>query len=105
MIIRASICVSDIDKSRITTSEKNGKKYLNLVLMDYKQGQQYGNDGSVAHDVSQEERQAGTKGAFCGNWKWVYKPEGMAAPAPAAPAPPVAKPAAVPVEDDDSIPF
>jgi hypothetical protein len=105
MIIRASICLSDIEKSRITISPKNGKKYLNLVLMDYKDGPRYENDGSVAHDVSKEERETGTKGAFCGNWKWLYRPEAQQRPdAPKVTAASQGVPRSQPPEDDD-LPF
>jgi hypothetical protein len=106
MIIRANICVSDIDKARIFTSEKTSKKYLSLTLMSYKEGpDRFENDGSVAHSVSQEERLAGEKGAFCGSWRWVVRPEGLAQ-APAAPARPPAKPAVSgPPDDSDDIPF
>jgi hypothetical protein len=76
MIIKASIDLSRVDKSRIKTSEKNGKKYLDLILMDTREPSQYGSDGFVAHDQSKEEREAKERQIIVGNWKWVYRPDG-----------------------------
>lgn len=73
MIISASICISDIDKSRITTSEKNGKKYYQISLFDNDKSEY--SDGYIVEDISREEREGGAKGKIIGNWKWRVKPE------------------------------
>jgi hypothetical protein len=106
MIISANICVSDIEKDKIYTSPKTGKKYLRLELKDYRNGpDNFENDGSVAHSTTQEERTAGSKGGtFCGSWRWVVKPEGLTH-APAPEARPPAKLATSAPPDDDEIPF
>ena len=98
MIIKANICVSKIDKDKITTGS-DGKKYLDLILMEPKTPSQYGTDGFIAHDVSKEEREAGGKGgAIIGNFKFIVRDT----PKPAAP-----QPAAAPNKppEDDDIPF
>ena len=107
MIIRLNICVSDIEKDRIRTSDKNGKKYLNLTVMDSRQPSQYGDDGTISHDTTKEERDEDPKvrGKIIGNWKWVVRPdEGQAAPV--RPKATFKKPErAETAEDQDAIPF
>ena len=49
---------------------KNGAHYLDLTLMDNKQGRdEYENDGFCVIDVGKERREAGEKGQILGNWK------------------------------------
>lgn len=49
---------------------KNGAHYLDLTLMDNRDGvDQYGNNGFCTVDVGKERRQAGEKGPILGNWK------------------------------------
>jgi GT2 family glycosyltransferase len=67
-MIKISICLSDIDKSRITVSNKNGKKYMNFLIKD-STNDKYGNDYMVTEDLSKEERQAGKQGKILGNGK------------------------------------
>ncbi len=45
-----SICLSDIPKEFITTSEKNQKKYVRIIVSDKDQKDQYGNDVFVTVD-------------------------------------------------------
>lgn len=52
-MITFSICLSDLPKEKITTA-KNGKKYINLVMWENKQGQdQFGNTHSIT--ISKEK--------------------------------------------------
>lgn len=37
-----SICLTDIPREQITTSEKNGKKYLNIVINERQTPSQFG---------------------------------------------------------------
>ena len=47
-MITFSLCLSDIPKEKITTSEKNGKKYLSLVMWENKDGEdKFGNTHSI----------------------------------------------------------
>lgn len=49
---------------------KNGAHYLDLTLMDNRDGvDQYGNNGFCTVDVGKERRHAGEKGPIIGNWK------------------------------------
>jgi hypothetical protein len=77
MIIKVSIDLSKIDKSKITTG-KNGKKYLNLTVMDNRTPSQFGDDGYIAHEQSKEERENKERQVIIGNWRWLYRPDGNA---------------------------
>jgi hypothetical protein len=111
MIITLNLELGEIERSRIFTSEKTGKKYLSLVLFDHKQPDPYGNDGYVAHSLSKAERETGRKGKTVGNWKFVVRPGNGAVSAEAAPAKPVVPakrrpPAPMPAEEDlGELPF
>ena len=49
---------------------KNGAHYLDLTLMDNRDGvDQYGNNGFCTVDVGKERRLAGEKSPILGNWK------------------------------------
>lgn len=91
-----SICLSDIPKDKITTSEKNGKKYVSLVVDDLKDGpNQYGNDCSVSLSQSKEERAAKTARVYVGNGK-TFTFQNTTAPAATT---------AAPVDDSGDLPF
>lgn len=68
-LYNGSICLSDIPKDKITVSEKNGKKYLNINIWVNDDKDQYGNIGSINVSQSKEEREAGTKKVYIGNFK------------------------------------
>jgi hypothetical protein len=91
-LYNGSICLSDIPKEKITTSEKNGKKYLNFNLWVNDEKDQYGNIGSVNVSQSKEEREGGIKKVYFGNIKPVER---------AAPVAPVDDAA----DDLDQLPF
>ena len=80
-LYNGSICLSDIPKDKITTSEKNGKKYLNFNLWVNDEKDQYGNIGSINVSQSKEEREIAQKKVYFGNIKPV---ERNAAPQQAA---------------------
>jgi len=76
-----SICLSDIPKDKIQTSEKNGKKYLNLnQYVDTEEESQYGTHGSITVAQSQEEREAKAPKVYLGNAKVYYNSEAGKAP-------------------------
>ena len=64
-----SICLSDIDKTKIAKSEKNGKLYLSVDIWVNEQPDQYGNVGSINVRQSKEEREAKEKKTYIGNFK------------------------------------
>ena len=65
--------MSDIPKDKITTSEKNGKKYLNFNLWVNDKKDQYGNIGSINVSQTKEERESGQKKVYFGNIKPVER--------------------------------
>jgi len=73
-----SICVSDIDKSKLTQA-KNGKLYLSVDIWINDQADNYGNTGSISIRQSKEEREAKTKKTYIGNLKPVEKSNTAAA--------------------------
>lgn len=88
--------MSDLPKDKITTSEKNGKKYLNFNLWVNDTEDQYGNIGSLNVSQSKEERKSGQKKVYFGNIKEVKKQE----------QPAQQQPGSASVNDDDlGLPF
>lgn len=63
-----SICLTDIPKDKITEG-KNGKKYLNITLWVNDTPDQYGNIGSVQVSQTKDQREAGEKKTYIGNFK------------------------------------
>ena len=61
--------MSDIDKSKIAKSEKNGKLYLSVDIWVNEQPDNYGNIGSINVRQSKEEREAKEKKTYIGNFK------------------------------------
>ena len=100
-MIVIKIDVTKIDKLRLFPG-KNGAKYLDLALIENKNGEdQYGNTHMVVQSVSKEERENGIKGPILGNAKTIGRADG--------PRPPSISPAPAPApstrEQDDDIPF
>jgi hypothetical protein len=85
MLIAVNICLSDLDKSRIFTSSKTGKRYLELLLFDNRLPDPYGNDGVCRHRLAKEERESGEKATIVGNWRWLKKPNPPSATPPKNP--------------------
>lgn len=69
-LFNGSICLTDIPKDKITVSEKNGKKYLNINLWLNDEPDQFNNNGSIQVSQSKEEREAGAKKQYIGNFKY-----------------------------------
>ena len=70
-IINISLCLSDIPKEAIKLSEKNGKKYLPIVVASRKEPDQYGNTHTVYVQQTKEERTAKKTKSYIGNGKAV----------------------------------
>ena len=93
-----SICLTDIPKEKITTSEKNGKKYLNINIWVNDEVDNYGNLGSIQVSQTKDEREAKVKKVYIGNFK---EPKPIATEQPTQPnLPTVSAPDAV-----DDLPF
>jgi len=80
-LFNGSICLSDILKEKVTTSEKNGKKYLNINIWLNDEPDQYGNSLSINISQSAEEREQKAKKVYIGNAK-KYEARQTAAPLP-----------------------
>lgn len=79
-IISASICLSKIDKEKITTG-KDGNKYLNLTISVNDEKNQFDQDVSICHEQSKEERERKDKRVYLGNGKIVWRSQpNVAAP-------------------------
>ena len=74
-LLTGSIDLNKIDKTRIVTTDKNGKpfengaKYLNVVVWINDETDQYGNNASIQISQSKEERESGVKSIYIGNLK------------------------------------
>lgn len=69
-MIKVSINVNNIEKNRLYEGAKG--KYLNLILIPTPNSTK-GDDYMVVQEVTQEERQAGTRGPILGNGKILGK--------------------------------
>ena len=70
-LINCSICLSDIPADRIKLFDKNGKKYLSIVVADLREADEYGNTHSVYIAQTKEEREAREKRTYIGRGKAV----------------------------------
>jgi hypothetical protein len=74
-LLTGSIDLSKIDKTKIVSTDKNGKpfengaKYLNVVVWINDEADKYGNNASIQISQSKEEREAGAKAIYIGNLK------------------------------------
>jgi hypothetical protein len=66
-LLTGSIDLNKIDKTKIVSTDKNGKpfengaKYLNVVVWLNDEADQYGNNASIQISQSKEEREAGVQ--------------------------------------------
>jgi hypothetical protein len=67
MDLYGSICLTDIDKSLITTG-KNGKQYLNIELRERREPSQYGHTHYIKQVAKAEQRKEGVN-YFIGDMK------------------------------------
>ena len=74
-ILTGSIDLNKIDKTKIVSTDKNGKpfengaKYLNVVVWINDEADKYGNTASIQISQPKEEREAGVKATYIGNLK------------------------------------
>lgn len=97
-ILRLKLDVTKIDKARLFQGKKG--TYLDATVFLNDEPGQFGDHGMITQDVSQEEREAGTKGAILGNATIVKIMDDNNRPASTP------KPAQTPAQDEnDDIPF
>jgi len=70
-LLSVSIDLAKIEKSKIIEG-KNGGKYLNLTVSVNDEDDQFGNNISVWHSQSKEEREAKDNRLFLGNGKKLW---------------------------------
>lgn len=75
-LISASIDLNKINKSRIIDG-KNGQKYYNILISVNDEKDKYGQDVSISHNQTKEERERGDKKVFLGNGKTIWDSVGV----------------------------
>jgi hypothetical protein len=73
-VMSLSLCLSDIDKTKITTGT-NGKLYLNITVGTKDEKDKYGKDVSAWHSQTKEQRTAEEKRVYLGNGEVLWKSE------------------------------
>lgn len=77
---RISICLTDLAKDKIKKAN-NGKLYINLVVAERKEPDQFGNDLVVYSDQTKEEREAKAEKNYVGSGRVIHfnpnNPEGV----------------------------
>jgi hypothetical protein len=107
-MIKLKIDVTKIDKSRLYKGAKG--TYLDLVVYENEQPDNYGNDYSVKQDCTKEDRDAGVKMSYIGNGKRIGQTRQQIQKMHGSEAHttrniPRAQPAAQVEDDGDSIPW
>ena len=99
-IIKASINLSNVDKSKVIEGKKG--KYLPIVITLNDDLDQFGNQGPIVIGQSKEEREAKTAKTYLGNVQvvWTNGENVSAAPRDGHP-----QQAAAPKTVDDDLPF
>lgn len=109
-MIRIKLNVSKIDKTALFEG-KNGAKYLDLPLMENRNGpDQYGNTHMCVQDLGKERRLAGEKGPILGNGKTIgtVQPSRPAPESDSGPVKTFMKPQAqtsAPADESQDVPF
>jgi hypothetical protein len=96
-IIKASINLSNVDKSKIIDGKKG--KYLPITITLNDEPDQFGNQGPIVIAQSKEEREAKTAKTYLGNVQVVWTNGTNVDAAPRQDQPAQAAPAAAPVDD------
>lgn len=99
MDLYGSICLSDIDKSLITTA-KNGKQYLNIELRERREPSQYGHTHYIKQVAKADLRKAGVN-YYIGD----LKPSQYQQQAPQQAPQQQVQQQAPPVNPNDELPF
>jgi hypothetical protein len=96
-IIKASINLSNVDKSKIIDGKKG--KYLPITITLNDEPDQFGNQGPIVIAQSKEEREAKTAKTYLGNVQVVWTNGTNVDAAPRQDQPAQAAPVAAPVDD------
>ena len=96
-IIKTSINLTNIDKSKVIEGKKG--KYLPITITLNDEVDQFGNNGPVCIAQTKEEREAKTAKVYLGNVQVVWTNGNNVDVAPRQDQPAKAAPAAAPVDD------
>ncbi len=96
-IIKCSINLSNIDKSKVIDGKKG--KYLPITITLNDEVDQFGNQGPVVISQTKEERESKVAKTYLGNVQVVWTNGDNVAVAPRQDQPAQAAPAAAPVDD------
>jgi len=96
-IIKCSINLANIDKSKVIDGKKG--KYLPITITLNDEVDQFGNQGPVVIAQTKEEREAKVAKTYLGNVQVVWTNGDNVAAAPRQDQPAQAAPAAAPVDD------
>ena len=96
-IIKCSINLSNIDKSKVIDGKKG--KYLPITITLNDEVDQFGNQGPVVISQTKEERESKVAKTYLGNVQVVWINGDNVAVAPRQDQPAQAAPAAAPVDD------
>lgn len=68
-MIKISICLTDIPEEKIFVSDKNQKKYVDIIVNKRKEVDKFGNTHTVYLSQTKDEREAGKDKIYIGNAK------------------------------------
>lgn len=68
MMYSISVCLSDLPKDKMK-KPANGKIYINLMVAERREPDQYGNDVTVFVSQTKEEREQQKQKTYCGQGK------------------------------------
>ena len=71
-IISFSVCLTDLDKAKITKA-KNGKQYYQFNSTVFDNVDQYGNNVSITEPQTKEQRDANEPKKYLGNGKVLFE--------------------------------
>ena len=102
-IIRASINLTNVDKTKIINGKKG--KYLPIVLTLNDEPDQFGNQGPITIAQSKEERDAKEAKTYLGNVQVVWSNGNNVGPAPKTGATTQQKQNTITEQVEDDLPF
>jgi hypothetical protein len=70
-IIGASICLDQIDESKVTIAQ-NGKRYLNISIVVNDKLDKYGKHVELSHSQTKEERDSKAKKKYLGSGNQIW---------------------------------
>ena len=105
-LLNLNVCLTDIPKEKIFTSEKTGKKYISLTVQEKREVDQYGKTHSLSISQTKEEREAKAPKVFVGDGKaYAFGSDNQQPQQTAVPTSPAEKAKVAKKEESDDLPF